>query len=271
MINLFSEFVDEHLVQHVHPVVNTKTYRVEFFEILSRVYYKNTLYQPSSFLNEISSSQKHKIAERNIIKAIEFQKQYPNLSFSINISNVDMESGIIRLLRDLAENKMIKPENCIIEVLETNIITNLVKEQMEKLKSDFGYRFALDDFGSGYSNLKQMQYSNGLFEYIKIDGSLAQGIVEDQRKKRSLELMIFTIQDHGKKAIVEHVSNCNSLEIIEQISPDFLQGFVFGLPEPIEKYAERIIDGIILPCNIDKIFNKNCNVCDRHQNCKNKK
>lgn len=237
MRSFCSEVMNEHLIHYVHPIVNGKTLKIEFLEVLSRLVYKGHIYGPSDFLKDITVSQKYIMATKALEKIKIYQKTYPGLSFSINISTIEMEEGLIQFLKKLSADKDIDPSRCVIEILETSSICPMVQEQLEKLKKDYGYRFALDDFGAGYSNLEQMFTSNGLFEYIKVDGSLVKDIITDDAKKLALAAMVLAIQANKKKAIVEYIADKYILEASYDVHADFLQGFVYCEPMLMDTFA----------------------------------
>lgn len=237
MRSFCSRIMDNHLIHFVHPVIDNKTMRIEFLEVLSRLDYEGEIIGPSEFLNDITINQKYIMAVKALTKIKQFQKIYPTLSFSINISTIEMEEGLIQFLEKLSEDKDIDASRCVIEILETSSIRPLVLKALEKLKEDYGYRFALDDFGAGYSNMKQMFVSNGLFEYIKIDGSLVAEIETSLPKNLALSAMVLAIQANKKKTIVEYITDNNVLEAMCDVGADFLQGFVYCEPMPIEGFA----------------------------------
>lgn len=237
MRNFCSEVLDEHLIHYVHPILNPKTSKIEFLEILSRLNYKGKIFEPSHFLKDITASQKYILAVKGLSKLKEFQKKYPELSFSINISTIEMEEGLIQLLKKISEDKDIDPKRCVIEILETSSICPLVQKELENLKKNYGYKFALDDFGAGYSNLKQMFVSNGLFKYIKVDGSLVKEIDTNSAKKLALSAMVLAIQANKKQTIVEYISDNSILDAMHDVSADFLQGFVYCKPMLMDEFV----------------------------------
>lgn len=243
MISLFSKFLDLHLLQYVHPVVEAETGNLHFYEVLSRVYYDGVLYSPHEFLEDITINQRYKLAEKLFEAIGKMQKKYPTLSFSMNLSALEIDMGMDKFLVKLTtENNFldIDPKRCVIELTECSIINDKIYKILHELKNKTGFKLALDDFGSKYSTLKQVQSKNSVFDYVKIDGSLVEGIEHDEIKRLDLKEIIKMIQRNGKKAIVEYVSNEAVCDLVLSTSPDYLQGFLFGEPMPIEKYLERI-------------------------------
>lgn len=265
---LFSKFLDNHLIQYAQPVVDTRTYKVLFFEVLSRAIFNGTIYEPRHFMENISDEEKFEMAHKIIEKIVLFQQKFTTQSFSINVSHYDLNHGLIDILDGMAREKLIDPTRLIIEMVETSILDDYVRNKMKLLKTTHGYRFALDDFGAKYSNMQQIYTSNGLFEIIKIDGSLINNIEHDLKIQQSLKKLIEIIHIFDKKAVVEYVSSCTILKIAQDMGADYVQGYVFGVPSPMEDYEQRLYQGSILPCQIDFSSSLACAIGNAQKNCR---
>ena len=254
MTGLFSKFIKEHLHQYVHPIVCAKTHKLAFFEVLSRVTYNGVTYAPREFLADITDIQRYQMTKLVISNIINLQKRYPSLSFSINLTTGDIVEGIDKILEDLAinANSMLDPKRTIIEIVETALLTAPAKEKIVNLKK-YGYRFAIDDFGAGYSTINQLNKANQLFEFVKVDGELLKDVEENPDARSTLHMLIHIIKKYDKKVILEFVETKEIMDISIQAVADYLQGFLFGTPAPIESYLERID----LNCSIVPIKEKN--------------
>ena len=91
--------------------------------------------------------------------------------WTINLSGQSMnEPNLVDLITSLANQYQISPEIICFEVTETVAVNNLqdAKHLMGVLR-DQGFRFALDDFGSGLSSFAYLK--NLPVDYLKIDGA----------------------------------------------------------------------------------------------------
>jgi EAL domain-containing protein (putative c-di-GMP-specific phosphodiesterase class I) len=278
MTSLFSMFIEKHLKQYVHPVVYAENNKLAFFEVLSRVDYDGKIFAPKDFLHDITNSQRYKMAELVILRISQLQKKYPHISFSVNLSSIEFKDGFEKLLSKLAESaeSSLDPKRTIIELVETSIISESTMKKIKELKEAHGYRFAIDDFGAGYSTIKQISKSNGIFEMVKVDGSLIEDIEYDKNKKHTLELFVNIIKIHNKKVVLEFVRTPENAKLCKNMGADYLQGFVFGKPAEIEKYIERMGSEMIIPfCekiyDIEHLLPPSCRVNGYYENCENKK
>ncbi|NBK98015.1 MAG: EAL domain-containing protein [Erysipelotrichia bacterium] len=238
MKKIVSQIIHDHLLQFAHPVVNCKTFKVEFYEILSRINYKNEIESPKDFMSEITPHQRFAMAKCILEKMQDYQLAHPTFSFSINISSIELNEGLWSYLRELSTYANFDTSKCILEVAESINTPNSAIKEMIALKKECGYQFALDDFGAGFSNFEQIYRSNGLYDFIKIDGSMVTGIDKDEAKKETLGAFILAIQKNEKKSIVEFVENQEILDIVIALGADYVQGYVFGKPAPLESIVK---------------------------------
>ena len=98
------------------------------------------------------------------------------------------------------------------------------------LLRELGCNIAIDDFGSGYSNMENILKLRP--EYVKIDGSLIQNI---DRSKHSLDIVkniINMTKDLGILSIAEYVHSKEVWEVIKKLDVDYAQGYFLGVPVP---------------------------------------
>ena len=155
---------------------------------------------------------------------------------SLNISGQSIGDRSFKdhVLEALERSKVPGDKICF-EITETVAISNLVAAQafIASLK-ERGCRFALDDFGSGFSSFAHLK---GLdVDYVKIDGSLVKGMVKgdvDQAMVRSIT-EIGQLMD--KQVIAEWVEDETTRDQLCSLGVDFVQGFAVSRPVPIANF-----------------------------------
>lgn len=136
---------------------------------------------------------------------------------------------------EVLERSKVPGDKICFEITETVAISNLVAAQtfIASLK-ERGCRFALDDFGSGFSSFAHLK---GLdVDYVKIDGSLVKGMVKgdvDQAMVRSIT-EIGQLMD--KQVIAEWVEDETTRDQLCSLGVDFVQGFAVSRPVPIANF-----------------------------------
>jgi len=147
-----------------------------------------------------------------------------------SIGNADMLAFILEAFRD---GRVPAGKICF-EITETAAIADLVgaTQFIARLK-ECGCRFALDDFGSGFSSLAYLKQLP--VDYLKIDGAFVRDMASD-----SIDYaMVRSINDIGhllgKQTVAEFVETGATIDLLRTLGVDFVQGYAIGRPEPIAR------------------------------------
>ena len=117
----------------------------------------------------------------------------------------------------------------IIEITETAAIKNLVSvnEFIESML-DIGVRFAIDDFGVGFSSFHYIK--NLPVHYIKIDGSFVKNLHIDDIDKVFVQATVGIAKNLDIHTIAEFVENEEIVSILKDLGVDYGQGYYLGKP-----------------------------------------
>jgi EAL domain-containing protein (putative c-di-GMP-specific phosphodiesterase class I) len=130
-----------------------------------------------------------------------------------------------------------EPHRVAFEILESHRIEDYeeIKSFIKEVKK-LGCKVAIDDFGSGYSNFSHIFELN--VDYLKIDSSLVKFITTDESSRVIVKTIINFASNLGLKTIAEYVEDKDSLELLEKMGVDFVQGYYIGKPakELIEEF-----------------------------------
>ncbi len=222
------------IVPFFHPIVDQdkKVIHYETLMRLKRSNGKTEYISPSVFLEVAKKTKLYlPISRRLIEKAFVFFSDKPEVSFTINLSYEDMEKEPIQaFLAEMIEKYHAK-DRVIFEVLETSFVDNpdLLEEFIAYFRS-LGVKFAIDDFGAGYSNLKRVVALNP--DYLKIDGSLIQAMIHDRRSHKMVENIVEYAREFGIKTVAEYVSTPEIFAECQRLNMDYCQGYYFAEPSP---------------------------------------
>ena len=116
------------------------------------------------------------------------------------------------------------PKRVVIEITERTAIKDYPKfrNRLQAFR-DAGFRFAVDDAGSGYAGLGSI--ANLEPDFIKLDISLINGIDENFIKQNLVETMIRFANDQGAQVIAEGVERAEELAILKELGVHVVQGF----------------------------------------------
>jgi EAL domain-containing protein (putative c-di-GMP-specific phosphodiesterase class I) len=123
------------------------------------------------------------------------------------------------------------PSRVVLEITERTAIKDYPKFR-GRLK-DFrerGYRFAVDDAGSGYAGLGSI--ANLEPDFIKLDISLINCIDANFIKQNLVETMVRFANDQKAKVIAEGVERAEEYETVKQLGVHLVQGFFLHPPAP---------------------------------------
>ncbi|HTD82464.1 MAG TPA: EAL domain-containing protein, partial [Gemmatimonadaceae bacterium] len=121
------------------------------------------------------------------------------------------------------------PTRVVIEITERTAIKDYPKFR-GRLKEfrDKGYRFAVDDAGSGYAGLGSI--ANLEPDFIKLDMSLINCIDQNFIKQNLVETMVRFANEHGAMVIAEGVERKEEYEMVKSLGVHLVQGFFVHKP-----------------------------------------
>lgn len=221
---------NDRVMPYFQPIYNTKTNKIEKYEALVRLIDNDgKVLVPYHFLDiAIKSKLYEDITKIMVEKTFEYFIDKP-YSFSINLSYYDLQNEkVVAFLEEKLSSYDSK--RVVFEILESDKIENYeeLKEFMARMKK-YGCRFAIDDFGSGYSNFSHVLALN--VDFLKIDGSLVKFIATDNNSRVIVKTIIGFASNLGIKTIAEFVEDKDSLELLQKMGVDFVQGYHIGKPK----------------------------------------
>jgi EAL domain-containing protein (putative c-di-GMP-specific phosphodiesterase class I) len=153
-------------------------------------------------------------------------------SFGINLSShAFQDTALLPLLKDKLEKSGVRPEKIVFEITETAAIANYsqTREMIMNIRQ-LGCRFALDDFGSGFSSFNYIKEFP--VDYLKIDGAFITNLINDPVDQTLVKSMIEIAKTLNKEIIAEFVENKTVLDLLLQYGADYAQGYFIGKPMP---------------------------------------
>lgn len=166
-----------------------------------------------------------------------------DLVISLNFSRVTlMEDDIINSMKKILD-KYDFPRQCLeIEMTESTVehCPAMLYKTVQEI-SDLGLRISLDDFGIRYSNLSVLNDIH--FDTLKLDKSLIQTLVSQQRSRIILRNIIQMCRDLDIETIAEGVETSRQEDILKSLDCPNGQGYLFARPVPVKDFeADYILD-----------------------------
>jgi EAL domain-containing protein (putative c-di-GMP-specific phosphodiesterase class I) len=158
------------------------------------------------------------------------------LNLSVNISACSLEQAdfadhVAQVLRETDAN----PYRLILEFKE--IQPGQADQLMGKMRAlrALGVRFAMDDFGAGYTPLnllKQLPLSQ-----VKISRSFVQNVNRNPDDASMVRTILSLAQNMDLMAWTEGVETFDQYDKLSSYGCELFQGFLFGRPEPLSHWG----------------------------------
>ena len=154
---------------------------------------------------------------------------------NVNLSPIQcMRSDLPQRFSDILREYGVPAEMIHLEITEQSMIDySLLKKQLMNLRKD-GFQFALDDYGSGYSNLTRVKH----YPFINI--KLDMEVVWDYCRERDFLLpsLVQTFKQMDVTITAEGIETKEMAEAMAAIGCDYLQGYYYSKPIPMEEFLK---------------------------------
>ncbi|MEH2921496.1 EAL domain-containing protein [Samsonia erythrinae] len=157
------------------------------------------------------------------------------VSVNIAVSNF-AESDFIPRIMAILEGDGLTPQDVDLECVETQKIIESSETSATMLAlKQLGFTIALDDFGSGYSNLSYLR--NIPATMIKLDKSLIKDIKTDHNSRVIVASAIGMLHKLNYTVLAEGVENKETLEHLTRFGCNEVQGYYFSRPILPENFS----------------------------------
>ncbi len=231
------------------PIVDIRTGRNRAVEALARMQGQDGLYLPPSVFIPLAE-------ETGLVHDLGRQV----LRNSMNSARVWIDKGLIDLVAvnvsahefhapffaddviEVLAEADIPGDRLVLEITESVMVAEMdrVKDVMNRLIAH-GVKFALDDFGAGYTNLvylRQLPISK-----VKLDLSLLASVAEDTKAQAILRHTVAMCKELGIRTVCEGIEEQAQLEFLQSIGCDFGQGYLLGRPMEVDQLSATLNKG----------------------------
>ena len=228
----------EKVIPYFQPILSLKEMKIKAHEVLMRIENEKGEILPAARFIEVAEEMNiiYKLELLLFKKAFEIIKKenYSGLVF-LNFSPKSIViSGYLDQLRNLAKTYGIDTSRIILEITERETVKNLdILNSFIKSLKEFGFRFAIDDFGSGYSSyiyIKKLP-----IDFVKIEGDFIKELSTSHIDKAIVKSVTVLSHELNIKTIAEFVEDKSTLDLCKKLGIDYAQGFFIGKPAPKPK------------------------------------
>ncbi|HDJ1466715.1 TPA: diguanylate cyclase [Clostridioides difficile] len=173
----------------------------------------------------------------------------PDFKMNINIQCKQLENPNFKLfVLDVIKEKNVSPTLITLELIECNLVRDIkeVNSSLNLLQRQ-GIQIAFDSLGTRFLPLETLHKLGA--NSVKIDRVLLKNITYDIINQKTLSGIISLCHNINLLIYIEGIDDRETLEIIEQMDPDILQGSYYGKPVDANKFYEYYLKNNIILLN----------------------
>jgi len=223
------------LTAHYQPIVRLNTGQIAGVEALARWRHpirgpvSPEVFVPLAEANGLIDSLTDRVLAQALADSVVWWKEGISAFIAINLSAKSMaDTGLPERLHQHCLAAGVTPDAVTLELTETATMGDAqMMDTLTRLRVK-GFRLSIDDFGTGFSSLRQLRRLP--FSEIKIDKSFVMTLAESADNAKIVRSTIDMARDLGLNTIAEGVETVESLELLRQWGCEFAQGFYFSRP-----------------------------------------
>lgn len=223
----------DQLVLHLQPIVRLASGRTVHHEVLLRMRDgEGRLVAPGEFLPFVERFGLMPQVDRWVLDhVLDLLEERPELDLFMNLSGSSLADGaLLDEMEELVRARELAPGRLSFEITETAAVGDVAgaREWLLRLK-EIGCRFALDDFGIGFSSFSYLQALP--VDYVKIDGSFIRSMEKERTNREIVTAIVGVAHSLGKETIAEAVEDQRTVRALRGLGVEYGQGWHLGRPE----------------------------------------
>ena len=233
------EVLDENRVMLCsQPVVRLTDRTAVHQEILVRILDRNgSMVLPGQFIEVAESLGMAQEIDLRVVSKVIDVLQGPEYRgrksrFFVNLSRTSIsDPHWVRRFHNMLAAARIDHSQLVFEITETAAMSSVdVTQQFITQMKGMGCRFALDDFGAGFSSFYFLKRFD--VDYLKIDGSFVRDLATDNASRLFVRALCDVARGLNKQVIAEWVEDQAVMDILVEMGVPYGQGFLFARPQP---------------------------------------
>jgi diguanylate cyclase (GGDEF)-like protein len=225
---------EKSVLPYFQPIINMKTGKADGHEVLSRIRTDKGLLDAEEFI-EVAEQLGVVSKLDYIVMEKVFQKVKDEGYGGYVFINLSPKSLIIKEfipgVLNLSSKYGVDHRMIVFEITERDTVKNisLLEKFVHELKSE-GFKFAIDDFGSGFSSFNYIKRFP--IDFVKIEGEFIRNMITDKKDLALVKTMSLLAGEFGIQTVAECVEDDTILATIKQLGMNYGQGYHIGRPAP---------------------------------------
>jgi EAL domain-containing protein (putative c-di-GMP-specific phosphodiesterase class I) len=142
------------------------------------------------------------------------------------------DKSLLQWLANQLKATRIEPQRIVFQVSE-QVATEYLSDTSDLATGlrKAGFLFALEHFGTGRDPARLLAHLP--VNYIKVDGTLMQGLSVDQNLQQRVRDFVGQAKIKKVSTIAERVEDANTMAVLWQLGIEFIQGYFVNEPEQV--------------------------------------
>ena len=244
-----NEILDKNKINyHFQPIVNVRNGEIYAYEALMRVD-TNPIIRPlvvikyAGLFNRLCDIEHATF--HNVLDYINKNSKSIRKDAKIFINSIPGQRLKNQDMKIIAEKAKFFAGRLVVEFTEQSEINEQELNDMKQEYMKAGFETAVDDYGTGYSNVSNLlRY---MPNYVKIDRALLANIQDSPQKQHFVRDIIEFSHDNNILALAEGVETAEEVETVIKLGIDLVQGYYIARPSAkiIKEIPSAIKDEII--------------------------
>ena len=244
-----NEILDKNMINyHFQPIINVRNGEIFAYEALMRVDTKPVIppvlvIKYAGLINRLYDIENATF--NNVLDYVAANSDNFKPDAKIFINSIPGQRLKSKDVKEIAEKSKAFAGRLVVEFTEQSEIDDQELADMKKEYLKAGFETAVDDYGTGYSNVSNLlRY---MPNYVKIDRALLANIQESPQKQHFVKDIIEFCHDNNIMALAEGVETSEEVETVIDLGVDLIQGFYTARPSAriIKNIPEAIKDEIV--------------------------
>jgi PAS domain S-box-containing protein len=189
---------------------------------------------PSEFLPAAARNDLLKNIDRWVLGASlsYIAKSKPDLLFVRISRDSALDTSLLQWLEQQLRSGLADPARLCLQITE-EVADNFRQQTTDMITSlrALGVKFALEHFGAGRDSQRLL---NTLpLDFVKIDGSLMQGLSSSPELQRRVRAIAEAAAKRNIQTVAEHIEDANTMAVVWQLGVQYIQGYFVHAPEDV--------------------------------------
>jgi len=190
------------------------------------------------------------IMRKACMEAVRWNQAGHRLNIAVNVSPKQFErDGLSQMILDALAKSGLSPRQLEIEITESLAIQHpeRVRSVLKPLRK-LGIKLAVDDFGTGHSNLATLTQLD--FDVFKIDRQFVSGIPHDGQANAIVDMILSMAKTLEMQIVGEGIETAPQAEFLKAKGCHIGQGYLYSPPVTAEAFRKMIEEQPFAPARM---------------------